>query len=61
MVKVFFFGDEGIGVLKIYVGKCGLMYSIKDIFYFLVFVLLVIYMGENLFYEFVICYFIFYV
>lgn len=52
-VKALLPGDEGMGVLKVYAGKRGLMHSIKDIPHPLAFALPIIHTGENPPYEFV--------
>ncbi|KAK9769079.1 putative SH3 domain-containing protein [Seiridium cardinale] len=52
-VKALLPGDEGMGILKVYAGKRGLMHSIKDIPHPLAFALPIIHTGENPPYEFV--------
>ncbi|KAG4438255.1 hypothetical protein IFR05_006283 [Cadophora sp. M221] len=52
-VKALLPGDEGLGILKIYAGKRGLMHSIKDIPHPLAFALPIIHTGDNPPYEFV--------
>ncbi|OAX85403.1 hypothetical protein ACJ72_00214 [Emergomyces africanus] len=52
-IKAVLPGDEGQGVLKVYVGKKGLMHSIKDIPHPLAFALPIIHTGDNPAYDFI--------
>ena len=54
IVKALLPGDEGIGMLKVYAGKKGLMHSSKDIPHPLAMVLPLYHQGENPAYEFLI-------
>lgn len=54
IVKALLPGDEGMGVLKVYAGKKGLMHSSKDIPHPLAMVLPLYHQGENPAYEFLI-------
>ncbi|PGH04245.1 1-aminocyclopropane-1-carboxylate deaminase [Blastomyces parvus] len=52
-IKAVLPGDEGQGVLKVYVGKKGLMHSIKDIPHPLAFALPITHTGDNPTYDFI--------
>ncbi|OJD14956.1 hypothetical protein AJ78_04739 [Emergomyces pasteurianus Ep9510] len=52
-IKAVLPGDEGQGVLKVYVGKKGLMHSLKDIPHPLAFALPIIHTGDNPAYDFI--------
>jgi Transglutaminase-like superfamily len=54
IVKALLPGDEGIGILKVYAGKKGLMHSSKDIPHPLAMVLPLYHQGENPAYEFLV-------
>ena len=54
IVKALLPGDEGVGMLKVYAGKKGLMHSSKDIPHPLAMVLPLYHQGENPAYEFLI-------
>lgn len=54
VVKALLPGDEGMGVLKIYAGKRGLMHTSKDIVYPLAMAVPLYHQGENPPYEFLI-------
>ena len=54
IVKALLPGDEGIGVLKVYAGKKGLMHSSKDIPHPLAMVLPLYHQGENPSYDFLV-------